>query len=430
MVQFAGTKGKCCRGGCRAIACILCLLLLTSMAGCGVTDKMNGARNTLLEILGIKSPDNYGPRIDPGTIIDPFDPSYVPKEYDPVVSLPGTDIIWGIPEPGTTAPPGESEPPSAGESQMPDATGELKVNPAEFLPTVAPVATAERYNDYLMNTVYNPIVEIINGLSIENKDKVYFRVFNSGQEYDSVEHMCSPGRVYDSSCIGTSQSFGGTALPTFVAGWLGQVPGNVNNIDSARSRWLTEINSQSIAEDTNWLEASTKVGVSPKLVLMWGNERLSPGSLKDYLALIDSQAIGTIPDITFRMYTSLTNYATVTINPTTGQLGELHYKDAMQKSDIDRVFTKQNQFVTRSCAVIDKILLDDSSILSCYLDGYNKTLIYLAVDKGYTLQEVFGAGYGTVANIIQKAARPNNGAGLQGSIEGLTMVPSGVKGTG
>lgn len=429
MEQFGGISRKCLYKGRRAICGALCVFLLLSSSGCGVADSLNKTRNSLLEFLGIAPKDNYGPRVDPNTIIDPFDPDYIPQDYVPNVYPEDTEFVWGIPEPGTEGPSNpDGESPTTPSAQ--DTSGELKVDPGRFIPTVNPVATADIYNSYLSSKVYTPIANILNDLPLDSRNRIYFRVFNYGQEYDADDRTCSPGRVYDSSCIGTSQSYGGTAMPTFVAGWLGQIQGNANNIESARTRWLSEINYSSLDEDTNWLEASTRSGGNPKLVLMWGNERTGLGSLKDYISIVKDQAIGVIPDITFRMYTSLTHYTTVTINPTAGQLGGLHYKDAMQKVDLDYVFTKQNQFVTRSCSVIDKTLLDDSSILSCYLDGYNKMLIYIAVERGYTLQEVLGVSYSEVAEIIRNAARPNDGAGLQSALSELTMVPAGVKGTG
>lgn len=438
MARFVGTR----RSNSQCVALLGCsILLVGTLSGCQVVDTLN----SLKAKIGWKE-DEQVVRVDPDEVVNPFDPDYESK-YGPIGNTSGdaepSDIPFGSEgEPGVWETPNpDVNSDSTGDSSTDNNGGvtpntssslnwsmEQKIVPADFKPSEASVAVAEQYSLYLQDKVYAPVRDILKALPYNTRSHLYFRVMNAGQNFDSEENLSSTADALDECVKGTLHRVGGTTLSTFVTQWLGQLEYNTSNIEAARSRWKSQLEAYELDEDLTWLEASADADINKKLLLMWGNERTGATTFGEYMDMVDEQSIGVIPDISYRFYSTPTSYGTVYLNSTSSQSGAKHFVDGLAISDVNKVFTSHNQFVTRDATVIDTVLVDDSSVLNCYLDGYNKMLVYLAAEPGYTLKGLLGDDYSTVVNALTTAYRPNNITKLYTEIEGLRAVPSGTKG--
>lgn len=309
------------------------------------------------------------------------------------------------------------------------AGGTVVNNPSSFALLPYNVVAAGSYSIYLDEQVYQPISEILTGLPSNVSNHLYFRVFHSG--YDPVTEdatLICRASVYDSKQIGSVNYIAGTAFPLFTYKWLAlRTSLNPNVVSSARSNWLSRINSSNVTPQTTWLDAAGEPDVPTTLVQMWGNERLGADTLAEYLQLVRSDVIGVIPNISFKLQLNAASKTTVTINSTTAVTGT-RYSDRMAKTDVDRLFGYYNQYSDRRAVTVDFYEYDDYSAVYSYIDGYSKTIVALGCQEGYSFDDLLGAQKDTVLGKISDTLNYTQWTDVQAYVENAVVLQSGVRG--
>lgn len=307
--------------------------------------------------------------------------------------------------------------------------GTVVNNPSSFAPLPYNVVAAGSYSAYLDSQVYQPISEILAGLPNNASNHLYFRVFHSG--YDPVTEdatLICRASVYDSKQIGSVNYIAGTAFPMFTYKWLAlRTDLNPNVVSSARSNWLSRINSSNVTPQTTWLDAAGSPDVPTTLVQMWGNERLGADTLADYLQLVRSDVIGVIPNISFKLQLNAASKTTVTIN-STAAISSTRYSDRMAKTDVDRLFGYYNQYSDRRAITVEFYEYDDYSAVFSYIDGYSKTIVALGCQEGYSFDDLLGAQKDVILGKIGDTLNYTQWTDVQAFVENAVVLQSGVRG--
>lgn len=356
--------------------------------------------------------------------------SYIPTADDirPEVNNTGRLRV----DPGTLVIPFEDvgdnvgmAPPVEGNDRYKDSG--LDVNPAKFEAVENTFVCGEDYSVYLDEKIFQPVAQKISTLPQDKQNNIYFRVMHAGYNYDTETLEASQAGLYDSSKSGMLSSCGGVSMPTFVQRWLGQLDLNSGLIDRSRKALTSQIDGYNLSKQTTLIDAKANSGLPSTILCMWGNPRLGAVTLADYLRNIETQTVGVIPNLTFRYYVGARSQANLVVNsvPFTQATD---YVDSMPVSEVNRAFTKYNQFATRACTPIDEIFTDDQSVLFVHLNGYTKTLIYLACPPGQTLNQTLGDAASEIISTVSKTLKPTQWTELSALYPALHVVPKGSKG--
>lgn len=362
--------------------------------------------------------DGMRPEVNNGQAMVVF-----PEQYDGISDLEEED--------GTSNPEGGTGGgiDSGGAGGNSGGGGTVVNNPSSFAALPYNVVAAGSYSIYLDEQIYQPISELLTGLPDSASNHLYFRVFHSG--YDPVTEdatLICRASVYDSKQIGSVGFIAGTAFPLFTYKWLGLTTMlNPNAISSARSNWLSRINSSNVTPQTTWLSAAASPDVPTALVQLWGNERLSADTLAEYLQLVRTEVVGVIPNISFKLQLNAASKTTVTINSTVGITGN-RYSDRMAKTDVDRLFGYYNQYSDRRAVTVDFYEYDDYSAVYSYIDGYSKTIVALGCQEGYSFDDLLGAQKDTVLEKIGDTLNYTQWTDVQAYVENAVVLQSGVRG--
>lgn len=293
--------------------------------------------------------------------------------------------------------------------------------------------SAPDYIKYLDAQIYQHIREILDGLDSSASQSIYFRVFHSG--YTTVADdttAIQQASIYDNKMIGSGTQLYGTVFPEFAYSWLGNAttnPDNNTRIKKARESLLSTINRSNVATTATWVQASAAEAFpyNQSVLQMWGNERLGAETLQDYLNNVRKYVVGTIPNISLKIYRAGGSTTSVTLNNTSDIDGP-RYVDHMSKVNADRLFGTYNQYKNRETIKLDLYYIDDYGMLFSYIDGYSKTIVALCCFDGATLDSTLGEAKAQVESIISGTYDYTQWAEISEFVPNATILQSGVRG--
>ena len=421
----------------KGICCLLLTLCLSVLTGCGVVDKLRPELNQMERM-----------RVDPSTIVIDFDD--VKKDAG---NTAGGGTVNGSATPGgsTSRPSGGSGGGSSGGSggggnyEEPAPTvssgftrdGRMIVDPSNFAEVENSVVSAADYSRYLQEKVYDPIMEILNELDKDQKNGLYLRVMHAGYNQDPDSGVMKQAPTFDKTVNYGCSMVGGAAMSTFATEWLQQLPYNQDAVTSARNNAMQIINNfisrnpvpsgYSSWYEVDWLAASSNSSFPKSILKLWGNDRVGAATLGDYIGMMNTQSVGVVPNVKLKVYKSASGSSTVLLNK--ASTTSARYQDGLSTTDINTLFTGFNQFANRSCDMIDKVYTDDSSsLLYSYLDGYNKTMVYLSAKPGVDLPTLLGPKYAELNSIITSIQAPTSWQVIQQDYPDLHIVAEGSRG--
>lgn len=415
----------------RAKAAIVAGSILVSSVCTGCNKEINDSSQHSIRSFGdmidyYLMPENQENRlvIDPGAIVVDFSDS----KQNPY-SGEGGDVNYNPSRPDTPVQDPNDNP-----------TPDEEVDANRFAPTTQIFLSSKYYSQYLREKVYTPIVEALRELPATDTKQIYFRVFHMGYDYDATTRTAKQGAVLSLSSLGSIRRVGGLSMPTFIQQWLGQLPENARVEYTSRRSYEIIASNYSQYDDEDWYYLSgdeNDVSFNADLLKMLGNERLGLktfGDYRDLLADPEGETIGVVPNMPYKCLTSVKTSTTININDTTSystynKTFPNRYVEQVSTSDLSKVFSKFNQFITRSCSnPIDTVYSDDSSMLMAFVDGYNKTLIYIGTAPGESLADHLGDKASLITSTISGAYTVADWMSLVSTYPDATYIPAGTIG--
>lgn len=301
----------------------------------------------------------------------------------------------------------------------------------------------EDYSTYLDEKITKPLNELAQSVTYENAiaaetsgsyGKVYMNVTHVGYNYDETTQKMSQGSRYNRTFQQSMSYCGGYAMSLFAKQMLEELSINSEVFKVATSQTSSKIESSGLGEDTSWIVANSNVteNKSPKLDIailsIWGQETFEEKTLEEFYTIVKSGNFQAIPNINYKWYSSATSPETFKLNDTSTSKG-YHYLPSISITNINKLCCAFNPFTTRSIEVLDDFYTDDQSLLRVYVDGYTKTIIYLATEPGFNLKEVMGVDrYNQALDIISNANSPVETLDILKEYPDATVIPSGTKG--
>lgn len=360
------------------------------------------------------------------------------NNYRGMIVLPElfSDNIIDIEEDdGTNSGEDESSPGIGGSTDGNDGSsgGTVIGDATYFDPLPYNAMAAPDYIKYLDEQIYQPIRDILSELDSNAQQSIYFRVFHSG--YTTVADdttAIQQASIYDNKMIGSGTNLYGTVFPNLAYNWLGNAVTNEDNntrIKKARENVFSVVNRSNVATTATWLAASSSdaFGYNTSILQMWGNERFGAETLQAYLDNVRKYVVGTIPNISLKIYRAGGSTTSVTLNNTNDMDGP-RYIDHMSKVNVDRLFGTYNQYKNRETVELDMTYADDYGILFSYIDGYSKTIVALCCFDGTTLEEVLGDSMEQISSLIQGTYDYTQWSEISEFVPNATILQSGVRG--
>lgn len=312
----------------------------------------------------------------------------------------------------------------------------------EYAPVQEGFIASSNYKQYLEEELVSKMQELLNGVPIDQRSKLYFRVVHSGYDLQSGTQAAYSVPAYTFSSSTSLNRVSGIALTSFANDYLRHLDKNSAAIKNAKEVTLTKLEkycsthkppSGQSWDNIDWLTASTLKDFPKDILSIWGGDRLNDKTLGSYKSLVQSGDTRAVPNIKLQYHSSSGNsnqYSTLTLNncKTSGISGPFDY--GMPKRDIDKLFTSVNQFTNRSATPTTQTYQDDGAIMFTHFDGYNKTVVLLGTEPGTSLSEILGSSYGEAHRLVTGLAAVTDvnripDKYLQG---GTALVQSGYKG--
>lgn len=276
---------------------------------------------------------------------------------------------------------------------------------------------------------------------LEGKKDVYFRVLVSGttqkretktvyddgtgKSGDVIVRTLVTGNTYDQTYNPSNlTTLGGTSIDTFLYQWLSPLDINkdCHSLSTPTMLYVSTLDrlmdsvrnggSATYTDVTETLTAPiTKRMLGSTLVEMWSRVHEEAPTLKEFRDLLSRYPERVLVDMTMEYYTSWNVRKTVVLHPFAMRTSGAAKTSNTSVANVNAAFCSYNQYHTRSSANTltrwgvwgsgsgnRNPIEDESSKLYCFVDGYNKYLVYLAVADGKTFKDVFTSGELAVIN--------------------------------
>lgn len=279
-------------------------------------------------------------------------------------------------------------------------------NTDKFAGLPAETVTCSDYSDYLRTEVYDKIMRIVANLDDDTKSKLYVRCGHTGYDMDSSGNMRRKTGWQDYYCgESLGQMVGGAdAMMLLAQAWLGPVADNDAYIQQQIAKAQRDISDAAKPED--WSKSWYGLGDTaiPQIYKnLMGRDGANFSTLQEYYDAIATDPYHNIPNFSFQIRTSETSFDTVTFNSTSSSLAE-QYKSGVSTDTIVKMFRTQNQYSNRNREPTHELRQVDSAMVKYYIDGYNKTAIFIACEDGTNLRDLLGDKYDDIYNIINDSA--------------------------
>lgn len=355
----------------RAGSLALCGLLLGTLTGCDIADRLR--------------PDlNFNSQVR----VFPEEEGVVDGDVQP-----GPNIgVWPAGSPNT--------------GEFSYTNPDRSVYAENFVGTPADMIGATEYSTYLREQVYQPLLEIIEGLDSDVQAKLYLRCVHVG--YDLINGKLTRRSGWPDCFSGRSINYarmvGGSTFITFVEDWVGGLDKNASNQDLQIKKTQDTINAYITGEDMqkSWFELAN-ANIPVDIYRMFGRESEDFKTMQEYYDAVSSDPYRNIPGYSFYYYTGDTTTDRIIFNKVATDVAT-PYQPGVEISMIEKMCTSYNQYITRDRASVDNTTMDDDSILHYYLDGYNKTIMFIGTMAGENLKTLVGEDtYREMYNIIHGA---------------------------
>lgn len=283
------------------------------------------------------------------------------------------------------------------------ASSQQIVDPQNFKAPVEDFISASDYSVYLEKQVYDKIMEIVGELDEETQAKLYVRVSHVG--YDKVtdttaKKVIGCQLVHEGSAVSSSGAVAGQSLIVFANRWLGCLSQNASYLEQNQSSALNYL-APFLGVDNAGAELTPEALEGTEFPASYLAMMVRTGAgienLGQYASAIENYPYKNIPN--FKMYyrTDATS-ATKTITFNKIKNGECQF--GVDRETVNRLFdVSYNQYLDRrytgdDSGYIDTMFYDDYGYVRCYIDGYNKTIVYVGMyadaDSDETLAGLLG----------------------------------------
>lgn len=356
----------------RTSSFVLCVLLLGALTGCDIADRLRPDLNFDSEV------------------------HVFPNEGG---------IVDGDVQPGPNAGVWPAGSPNNGGFSY--TSPDRNVLSENFVGTPADMIGADDYGTYLEEQVYKPIVKLIEGLGEDKASKIYFSCGHTG--YDMVNGRFVPRSGWSDETSGravnAARAVGGMTLVKLAEDWLGPLDKNEANQATQVKQAQSTINAYASAEDMtkSWYELANST-FPKEYYRMFGRDGANFATLQDYYDAIATDPYRNIPSYSFYYYTGDTTTDRIIFNDVPANM-TTPYQPGVALTTVKKMFRTYNQYITRDREISDVTTTDDDSILHYYLDGYNKTVMFIGTTSGSNLKDVIGDDdiYEEIYNIIHDA---------------------------
>lgn len=278
--------------------------------------------------------------------------------------------------------------------------GNIVINADNFEEFKYKTVGASMYSVYLEKEIVKPIVELLNTVSDDNKNKIYFRVFHLGYNYDSDKGAAETAAPFNYNYISSVSYLYGKSLKEYCIDWLSKSPINDKIIENSKSTVLHKLdlflNSREGTDNGfSWdsvdvLRLSAISDFPRDIFNIMNSDMIDVNNIASYRAAVQNDnPTNTIPNLSMYYYVSPTKRQHITLNETSSYKSEM-FIDRISMNNVNKLFTSYNQFPTRECDNMIKVYKDPSTYIYSYLDGYNRTFIVLASSYDVTLPDVLG----------------------------------------
>lgn len=278
--------------------------------------------------------------------------------------------------------------------------GNIVINADNFVEFKYKTVGSSMYSTYLEKQIVRPIVELLDAISDENKNKIYFRVLHLGYNYDSDKGVAVSATPFNYNYISSVSYLYGKSLKEYCIDWLSKSPINDGVIENSKSIVLQKLdlflNSRDGTDNGfSWdsvdvLRLSAISDFPRDIFNIMNSDMIDVNNIASYRAAVQNDnPTNTIPNLSMYYYVSPTKRQHITLNETSSYKSEM-FIDRISMNSVNKLFTAYNQFPTRECDSVVKVYKDPSTYIYSYLDGYNRTFIVLASSYDVTLPDVLG----------------------------------------
>ncbi len=301
-----------------------------------------------------------------------------------------------------------------------------------------PVLSSNNYQKYLEDDLYTPLKELIE--SLENKDDLYVRVMHTGYTYTTSTGEYKQSIPFDEKIAGANMknSCSGYALREYVLSWVGDLAVNTDRIEDSKKTAATKIDKLISRDGTELTLDSDIEAVKADGFLslpyrnMMQNVYHPYATLGEFRDATQNTPYSAIPSLGVYVYSSASSRSELKLNET-DSVYDKPYDGSIKDAAVEKVFEHYNQYEFRDKAPTQRCVTDTSSMLWSYIDGYNRTLIYVCTKPGEDLAETMGdSAYRqllTLVGNLKAINRPDDIINSSSKYSGYKIVPLDTKGT-
>lgn len=250
------------------------------------------------------------------------------------------------------------------------------------------------YTQYLRAQVFEELRTAILQLPEDVRNKLYLRCGHTGYDLDSSGNLRRKNGWQDTwsgTEISSASMVGGDTLMLMASDWLSGLPDNKDHVALQVEAAQNAI--RKVAKDEDWAKTWYGLGDTaiPQIYKnMLGRDGLSDTTtLQEYYDLIATDPMHNIPNFSLQMRAGESSTDTVLFNKASTSAAE-QYHTGVSLDTVDKMFRTQNQYSDRNREPIDQTKQGDSSIVRYYIDGYNKTAIFIGCKDGENLLDLVG----------------------------------------
>lgn len=277
------------------------------------------------------------------------------------------------------------------------------------------------YWEYLSERPITYLQEILDKLPEETRKDIYLRVGHTG--YDIEGDLEKDGRIrrrngqsltlYGSN-ITSARLVGGDVLLGFADNWVGGLADNADYVTLQVQKAQNEISN--VAREGDWDQKWMGLSDAPipqvYKNMMGRDDETRNWTLRQYYDAIASDPQHNIPNFSLQMRAGDSGTDSMVFNATGASILD-PFQSGVTLDTVDKVFRVQNQYITRDRSPVDVFDAKDSSMIRYYIDGYNKTVIFLGCADGKSLKDLLGDKYSEVESIIRDAYSCTNVASIK-----------------
>lgn len=280
-------------------------------------------------------------------------------------------------------------------------------NTDDFAAITADTIQCRDYVTYLQEHVYADLKEIINVLPADTRSNLYLRVGHTGYSIDANGQLRRDSGWQESlvgSSVQSERVVGGDTLMLLATDWLGSLPGNSDHVKLQVERAQQEI-TKSVSADamSKDFHAMQDAGLPQIYRNLMGRDGADFKTLQEYYDAIATDPYHNIPNFSLQIRTGEATTDTVIFNKTSPSVAT-PYTPGASFDTVDKMFRIQNQYSTRERTPVDECKQDESSLCRYYLDGYNKTVIFIGCTDGEDLIDTVGEDtYRKMLSVVSNA---------------------------